>query len=187
MPYPAQLDYDSLIEKACEQIEAEGLAQLSLSKLAKEFGVKAPSLYKYVKNKAELVRAVNLRTTSNLVLTIVDEVPSDLGPVEKSVHLAKSYRRFAHRHPQLYSIIFSYQEAESRPDPVELANLAGMLEAVMLGLTDSEHTLPALRGLFALVHGYVMLELNEQFQRGGDLDETYEQVVRAYLVGWQNK
>jgi hypothetical protein len=30
-----------------------------------------------------------------------------------------------------------------------------------------------------------MLELNGQFQRGGDLSLTFEEIVKAYLQGWQ--
>lgn len=187
MPYPAQLDFDSLVAKASEIIETEGLAQLSLSKLAKEFGVKAPSLYKYVKNKAELLRAVNLRTARKLTLGIVDYVPSDAEPLDQALYLAQAYRQFAHRNPRIYSLVFSYQEAASRPDPAELESLALMLQAVTRNLTDEENSLPVLRGLFALVHGYITLEINEQFQRGGDLDATFNSVVRAYLAGWQTR
>lgn len=187
MPYPSQLDYDSLIEKAREKIEAEGLQQLSLSKLAQEFGIKAPSLYKYVKNKAELLRAVNLRTATQLIHEMVDNVPEHLSPFEEAIRMAHAYRQFAHQHPQLYSIVFSYQEAESRPDPADLEELAILLQRVVAKLTGEEKSLSALRGLFALVHGYVSLEMNEQFQRGGNLDDTFEQVVKSYLIGWQNQ
>jgi hypothetical protein len=43
----------------------------------------------------------------------------------------------------------------------------------------------ALRGALALVHGYVMLELKNQFQHGGDLRLAFEASVRAYLRGWE--
>jgi AcrR family transcriptional regulator len=35
---------------------------VSLAMLAASFGIKAPSLYRHVKNKAELLQAVNLLT-----------------------------------------------------------------------------------------------------------------------------
>lgn len=184
MPYPSQLDYEALIEKASELIETEGLAQLSLSKLAGEFGVKAPSLYKYVKNKAELLRAVNLRTAEKLTLEIVNCVPPDAEPIDQALYVTRTYRDFAHQNPRVYSLAFSHQDAENRPDPTELEALAKLLQAIMVQYVGEENSLSALRGLFALVHGYVSLELNEQFQRGGDLDATYNMVVRAYLAGW---
>lgn len=187
MPYPAQLDYDVLIEKATEIIETEGVAHLSLNKLAAEFGVKAPSLYKYVKSKAELLRAINLLTAQKLTIRLVDQIPSDAEPFDQALYLAQAYRQFAHKNPRIYSLMFSHQEPESRPDPAELESLALVLQAIMQNLINAENSLPALRGLFALIHGYVSLEINEQLQRGGDLDATFKTVVQAYLTGWNNK
>ncbi|MCC7450570.1 MAG: helix-turn-helix transcriptional regulator, partial [Anaerolineae bacterium] len=70
MPYPSQVDRQSIIDKARELIEAEGIENLSLGRLATALGVKAPSLYRYVDSKTELLRAVNLMTTQGLVSTI---------------------------------------------------------------------------------------------------------------------
>jgi hypothetical protein len=54
----------------------------------------------------------------------------------------------------------------------------------MAEITGEAESLPALRGLLALMHGFVMLELAQQFRRGGDLDAAYDKAVRAYLNGW---
>ena len=43
---------------------------------------------------------------------------------------------------------------------------------------------PALQGIWALVHGFVMLELGQQFQRNGDPDEVFIQCVSVYVMGW---
>ena len=55
MPYPTQITKDQIIQKAHALIEQEGRDALSLGKLATALGVKAPSLYRHVGNKAELV------------------------------------------------------------------------------------------------------------------------------------
>ena len=38
-----------------------------------------------------------------------------------------------------------------------------------------------------MLHGFVMLELNKQFRREGDLDEAFEQAIEAYVAGWQGR
>jgi hypothetical protein len=64
-----------------------------------------------------------------------------------------------------------------------MAALAQEIQAVMVPVSGESGSLTALRGLWALVHGFVMIELAEQFQRGGDLDAAYEAVIRAYVRG----
>ncbi len=55
----------------------------------------------------------------------------------------------------------------------------------MADVVGEANSLPALRGMLALLHGFVSLELSERFQRGSDFDATYDAVVAAYLRGWQ--
>jgi len=50
-------------------------------------------------------------------------------------------------------------------------------------LVGEEAALPALRGGWALVHGFVMLEISGQFRRGGDLDAAFAHAVAAYIRG----
>jgi AcrR family transcriptional regulator len=66
MPYPSQITPESIIQKAAEMGEQDGVEQLSLAKLASALGVKAPSLYRHVSNKDALLQAVNLQTLQRL-------------------------------------------------------------------------------------------------------------------------
>ena len=56
----------------------------------------------------------------------------------------------------------------------------------MAKITGQKQSLPALRGALALVHGFVMLELKDQLQRGGDLTMAFDASVNAYLHGWKS-
>ena len=77
MPYPSQINADSIVAAACEIIERDGVEALSLGKLAEALGVRAPSLYRYFENKAALIQAVNLRTLQALFVAF-DEALSDI-------------------------------------------------------------------------------------------------------------
>ena len=59
-----------------------------------------------------------------------------------------------------------------------------MVQEIMARISGAENSLAALRGSLALTHGFITLELNGQFRRGGDLSETFDQIIRAYLAGW---
>ena len=60
------------------------------------------------------------------------------------------------------------------------------MQEIMAQITGQEQSLPALRGALALVHGFVMLELKDQLQRGRDLTMAIDASVNAYLRGWKS-
>ncbi len=86
-----------------------------------------------------------------------------------------------------YSLLFANNNADQRPDAAASEQSVIPLQTLMAGLTGEANSLPALRGLLALAHGYATLELNQQYRRGGDLDETYNRIIEAYLNGWQHE
>jgi uncharacterized protein YhhL (DUF1145 family) len=75
-------------------------------------------------------------------------------------------------------------DPDARPSEEFLLSIALTYQAMITPLTGEATSLTALRGLLALMHGYAMLMLTEQFRRGGDLNQAYTDAVRAYLRGW---
>lgn len=186
MPYPTQITKESIINQAAVLIEQDGIEALSLSKLADALGVKAPSLYRHVGNKHQLLQAVNLQTLQNLFLvmnTAVASTPND--PVTQMMALAHAYRQFAHEHPQLYMLAYTHKNEGLRPDETLLTAMVLPIQAIMAQISGEPASLTALRGALALLHGFVMLEINQQLQRGGDLDQAFIHSVGAYLHGWE--
>jgi AcrR family transcriptional regulator len=185
MPYPSQTNREQLIQQARLIIEGEGVELLSLAKLAALFGVKAPSLYKHFDSKAALLQAVNLQTALALVArlrAVVDATPGDMRA--RLLAMTQAYRAFALSNPQTYALLFGNLPPALRPDPARLEALALPLQSLMAQVAGEAASLPMLRGIWALAHGFVTLELNGQFQRGGDLEATFIEVVARYLQGW---
>ena len=186
MPYPNQISKESIINQASELIEQDGVDTLSLSKLASALGVKAPSLYRHIGNKNQLLQSVNLQTLQNLFTTMgvaIAQTPAD--PHKQMMALALAYRQFAHAHPQLYTLAYTHKNEGIRPDETVLTQSVLPIQAIMAKISGQQQSLSALRGALALLHGFVMLEINEQLQRGGDLDQAFTQSVGAYLHGWE--
>jgi AcrR family transcriptional regulator len=185
-PYPAQVDHEMIVGKARDMLEADGVDQLSLGKLAAALGVKAPSLYKHVASKAELLRAVNTITARELVGAMRASVgTAGADPVNRLVEVAKAYRVFALAHPVTYMLAFANATPELRPDARELELLVLPLQALMEPIAGADQSLAALRGAWALLHGFVTLELNGQFRRGGDLTGAFLHAIEVYAKGWQ--
>ncbi len=186
MPYPAQISYDLVLEKALSLLEAEGVEHLSLHRLAAELGVKAPSLYRYFSSKGALLRALNTMTVERLVQVMLATVETD-NPIESALNMIRAYREFARAHPTTYTLAFGALPEEMRPDPAHIETLVLPLQAVMVKIAGSESALPMLRGAWALVHGFVTLEISQNFRRGGSVDEAFDQSIAAYLRGWQDR
>ena len=186
MPYPSQIDPDRIVAVACEIIEGEGVDALSLGKLAEALGVKAPSLYRYFKNKAALLQAVNLRTLEAMFAAFDEALAG--APATPSARLravAHAFRHFAHEQPRRYVLAMTAEVALTRPDENLLVEMILPIQAVMAEVTGDAASLNALRGFLALIHGYAMLEVHQQLQRGGDLDAAFDDSLNAYIAGWQ--
>jgi AcrR family transcriptional regulator len=184
MPYPAQIDYALVLATAEELVEREGAEQLTLALLATTLGVKTPSLYRYIESRDALIRTLNEQTIERLFGYYQEVlVHGDRSPIEQLQAICSAHRHFAHTYPRSYSLALTTSAMVQRPDPAKLVQLVLPLQAIVAQITGAEQSLTALRGLLAIVHGFVMLELHDQLQRGGDLQAAYEQSVAAYLAG----
>lgn len=184
MPYPSQINRDSIIETAREMIEAEGVDKLSLRSLAEALGVKAPSLYRYVKNKTALLRAINERTTREMIAQLYEAADERLPARERLIALALAFRQFVHENPACYMLSSNTPPDETRPDADEREELVIPLQTIFSEITGEDDSLAAIRGAYAFMHGWVILEVMQQFERGGDLEANFERAFRAYIAGW---
>ncbi|MEM9954298.1 MAG: TetR/AcrR family transcriptional regulator [Chloroflexota bacterium] len=184
MPYPSQIDRDSIIRTARQMIEDEGVDKLSLRSLAESLGVKAPSLYRYVKNKTALLRAVNERTARDLAQHLYDASETSLETRERLIAIAHAFRQFVHDNSACYMLSVNTPQDDTRPDADERVQLILPIQRIFSEILPEEQTLPALRGVYAFLHGWVILEVMQQFERGGDLDAHFEIALRAYLASW---
>jgi AcrR family transcriptional regulator len=185
-PYPVQTDRETIIETARMLIERDGVEHLSLGNVASELGIKAPSLYRHIESKSALLQAVIEHTYLSL-FSAYDEALENAGedPAEQLLKLVLAQYSFAHANPNTYMLAYAAQNPELRAEPQMLLERAVTIQKIIVQISGEEKSLPALRGLLAITHGYIMLELNGQFQRGGDLSLTFEEIVKAYLQGWQ--
>lgn len=187
MPYPAQVDYDTIVETAWYLVESEGgIDQVSLKKLATALGIKAPSLYRHIQNKATLLLAVNEMTNTRLFAALAPVLSDNTftDPISRLAAVAQALRNFAHAHPITYTLAFTTVTPDVRPAPEDQEQGVLPFQGLIAEIVGEAQSLAALRGFWALIHGFVMLELHDQLRRGGDLDQAFAQSIDAYLRGW---
>ncbi len=186
MPYPAQIDRDTIVAQARRLIREQGVEALTLAKLARALGVKAPSLYRHVANKQALLVAVNLDTLNDLFEALAEARRDATRPSsERLLAVLRAFRQYALTHPSLYQLAMTSPPGDGRPEEEMLVQMVLPLQALMADVVGEADSLSALRGAVALAHGFVMLEINQQLQRGGDLEAAFVASAEAYLRGWQ--
>ncbi|MBW4437279.1 MAG: TetR/AcrR family transcriptional regulator [Pleurocapsa minor GSE-CHR-MK-17-07R] len=182
-PYPVKVTVPAIVDRAREMIVQEGYDGLTLARLAAALGIRAPSLYNHFRDKSELVREINRMTYVALTAAMMDARIPDAEPVEAFLNMMRAYRGFASRNAVLYRLAFVSMSDGELFDREVYAALAQPMQEVVAQLCGEERALPVLRGAWALAHGFAMLEMSAQFNRGGSLDEAYEAAIATYLTG----
>lgn len=159
---------DEILDVATTVLEEQGPDALTMRELATRMGIRAPSLYKHVSDKADILAGLQERALLGLAAHLEAAVPG-LGP------LAAAYRSWARAHPRLYEL--------ATRKPLDRDGLAAGVESaasapLVAAAGGDEHLA---RALWAMAHGLVDLELSGRFPPGVDLDATW----RTALSGFQ--
>lgn len=153
-------------------LEEEGPGALTMRRVADELGIRAPSLYKHFVNKAALEMA------------LVEDAMFDIGDVtHRSIHqsgsgsrllnLLTAYRTHSLAHPNLYRLATGgHLRRESLPSGLE--QWAGNPWFVVTG--DA----PLAQALWSFAHGMVILELDDRYPPGSDLEGTWRAGAAAF-------
>ncbi|MFF1379014.1 TetR/AcrR family transcriptional regulator [Streptomyces sp. NPDC058308] len=173
------LTTERLIQAGAELADEVGFDQVTVSALARRFGVKVASLYSHVKNSQELKTGIALLALAELADRGADALAGRAGK-DALAALANVYRDYAKEHPGRYAA------AQLRLAPEAAAASAGgrhaeMTRAILRGydLSEPDQT-HAVRLLGSVFHGYVSLELGGGFSHSApDSQETWTRVIDA--------
>jgi len=184
MPYPSQINPEKILITARQLLEEDGADRLTLKRIATALGVKTPSLYRYFQSRTALLHGINQETSRLLTKTLKDHAKAASSDTKTQlIEVCIAYRDFVHTNPNAYGLAYTNVIPELGYSENE-AGEAAILQSLVEELVDNTHTLTVLYGLWALIHGFVMLELTEQFRHTNNLDETYQDCIKAYLNDW---
>lgn len=175
MPAPGRTSSAEIVAAGRRIVADKGLESLTMQAVAEQVGVRAPSLYKRVRGRDELIRLVIVATVDELeerLAAAARLVDSD--PREAIADLARELRAFAHDSPSGFQVIFGAVPPESRPDVAVLARSAAPLIAATTRLVGADQALDAARTITAWANGFLAMELSGAFQLGGDVDRAFE-------------
>ncbi|WP_327318603.1 TetR/AcrR family transcriptional regulator [Streptomyces sp. NBC_01235] len=177
------LTTDRLVEAAAELADEVGFDNVSISALARRFGVKDASLYSHVRNLRELRTRLALLVGGEMIDRIAAAVVGLAGK-DALVAFAGAYREYALRHPGRYAATqtridqeIDQELAAASPAPRRTAEITyGMLRAYGLDEPDLTDAVRLLRSTF---HGYCMLEAGGAFGAPRDVQRSWDKVIDA--------
>jgi AcrR family transcriptional regulator len=175
MPTPDRTSLDEIVRAGRDILESDGLARLSMQAVADRVGVRAPSLYKRVRSRDDLIRLVAEATLVDLA-TRLNAVAADAAgdAVQRLTALAHSIRAFALESPAGYRLIFAPPSEQAVASPESITRSASAVLAVAEELAGPEDALEAARTITAWATGFLGMELAGAFRLGGDVDRAYE-------------
>ena len=165
---------------AAELVDEIGWDRLTLAEVAARFGVRQPSLYKHIAGLGELRRDISVLAQRELNQELTAAAVGRSG--RDALHsMADAYRTFARKHPGRYAASVIAPAAGDAEHEQVAAAAVRTVSAVLAGFgLTGDDAIHAIRGLRALMHGFVSLEAAGGFAMPQDLDESYRRLVDGF-------
>lgn len=170
MPTPDRTSLPEIVAAAGALLEEGGPAAVTMQAVATRVGVRAPSLYKRVRDRDALLTLV--------AEAGAEDVARRLGGSADLGGLARAYRTFARERPETFRLLVS-----SRLDAEAAARASAPVLDAAAAAVGPEHALDAARLLTAWATGFATMELAGAFGLGGDLDGAFDYGLERILAG----
>ncbi|MFF9804669.1 TetR/AcrR family transcriptional regulator [Streptomyces coeruleorubidus] len=183
----AGLTPDRLVAAAADLADEAGLDHVTLSALARRFGVKDASLYTHVRNLKDLRTRMALLAGGEMIDRIAAAVEGREPGRDTLGAFAGAYRAYALEHPGRYAatqIPIDQGLVADSPAMRRTADVTyGMLRAYGLEEPDLTDAVRLLRSTF---HGYCALESTGAFGAPRDVQASWDRAIDALHVLLQN-
>ena len=144
------------IRTARSIIDAEGIDQVTIRKIAKASGYNSATIYLYFHDLDELMCLASLSYVEDLIREWVEGLKVPRSTVETYCYSWELYARYAFQNPHIYNHLFFYPH--SRPFvetvryyhqlfPERLADIGDIIEEILLGMPHVERESSVLRPL----------------------------------------
>ncbi|WP_327720126.1 WHG domain-containing protein [Streptomyces sp. NBC_00490] len=177
---------DRLTAAAADLADEVGFENVTLSALARHFGVKDASLYSHVRNLQDLRTRVALLAGGEMIDRIAVAVAGRAGK-DALAAFAGAYREYALERPGRYAA------TQIRIDQALVADSPGLRRTTEItygmlrayGLEEPDLT-DAVRLLRSTFHGYCALEASGGFGAPRDVQKSWKRAIDALHVLLQN-
>lgn len=169
------LRLQQIVAVALAVLDDDGPDALTMRRVADDLGIRAPSLYKHVRDKADLEAAL----IEDQFFDLGDALHAALvrpGRQRAVARVLDTYRRLTLAHPNRYRLATSGRLPRHLL-PVGLEEWAG--QPFFFAAGRDPHRAQA---LWSLAHGMVILEIDGRYPPESDLDRTWRAAAAAFAA-----
>lgn len=172
----AGLGSAAVVDVATRIADEQGLEAVTLARVARELGVRAPSLYEHVGGHADMLARVGADAALRLAQLLEGAAAGRAG-ADALRAIAHAYRAFAREHPGSYAAL-----QRAQPQGSEAARAGERVVAVVLAVLrgyglEGDDALQAVRVVRSSLHGFVVLENDGGFGLPLSLDDAFARLV----------
>ncbi|MBT2654918.1 WHG domain-containing protein [Bacillus sp. ISL-18] len=177
------LEMSAILETAGEIADHQGMSEVTLANLAKNLGIRPPSLYNHFDGLPGLRKKLAIHSIDQLYEVMADAAKGAAG-TEAVLAMSKAYVNFARKHPGMYDATL----LAPNPEDEEVQQAGGKIVDLSVRVLQSYHlkgeqALHTVRGLRSILHGFAALEQKGGFKMNLDLDNSLKIIIQAFLKG----
>jgi AcrR family transcriptional regulator len=174
-----RVTFDSVLDVAEHLANRSGLQALSLVLIAKELGIRSPSLYNHIDGLASLKRELALKGLREFTRNVLQAMAGKSGD-DAIRAFCYTTRDFAKVRPGLYEAMQLPRSKADRELHAAVREFGGTIGAALsayhLEPTSARYLMRIVR---SMTYGFITLEKNEGFSRDLDIEESF-----SYMVEW---
>ncbi|MEV0064292.1 TetR/AcrR family transcriptional regulator [Nocardia sp. NPDC050718] len=183
----------TLMDACLRLIESEGLAAVSLRRVAREAGVSSGAPYHHFADRAALLSALSVDGFERLAADLTATKAAAGSPLDALTALAEAYVRFSRDHPAQFRLMFrpELSQPEKHPDAGDAGDTAFHVladtidEAVAAGVLPADRAETLTVAWWGLAHGLASLWLDGHLvkrseQMGTTAPVLVDTIMRAF-------
>lgn len=188
---------EDVLQIAREMMQKDGVGALSFSAIARELGIKPPSLYTYFDSKYAIYDAL-FRRGFTLFQQMMRGVDGDT--IEETlINVFRTYMTFAHENPDLFQIMFERPIPDFVPSEESMAiSLEALQEgqnrlSEILATNAIDTRMPAEQAndlIIAMMHGLTAMKManHPDLPVGeGRFGSIIDQAAQIFITAWTQK
>lgn len=178
---------DAMIEAGIAIISSEGLAQLSLRRVAADCGVSHAAPYKHFESKEALLSAMKTHIADGTAQHLRQSIPHDGTDEEKLLAFGKSYVHYFVEHPAYYRFLFMQSDYQLtiQKDGIQSKDfeLFSSFIGIAGNLMDSSGEALAINiiTMLAVVNGLIALFISDNIKTDVDYHVIVDKILRERL------
>lgn len=183
---------EAILKAAKELFLKEGFENVSMRGIAAEVGCSPAALYRYFKNKREILTSLRNEGYSEYLYEQRQAYGEEMSPAQRLEMSGRNYIRFAAQNPDDFHLMFctSCEEVDIEQDPMKSAgeayqrfreNIGRLIETGRFGEVDEDTVAFA---MWAAVHGISHLNNSGRLKvmsGGVDVDALIENVLQFVI------